>query len=223
MIEITNISKSFAGTPVLKNVTTWIRPGDVIGIVGPSGGGKTTFLRTLNELERIDSGTIKSKSKQLAMVFQGFELFPHLTVLENLTLSPIKVKKMSSTQAKALAVKWLEKVGLAGFEGRFPLELSGGQQQRVAIARALCTNPDVLLMDEPTASLDPQLVGELVKVIQTLHDLGITIVIVSHEMGFVKQATNRVLFFKAGEILEDLATENFFASPSTEEGRAFLK
>lgn len=223
MIEINNISKSFGSKQVLNSVTAWVKHKDTIGVAGPSGQGKTTFLRSINGLEKIDAGTITSKSKQMAMVFQGFALFPHLTVLQNLTLAPIKAQKLSKADADALAMKWLEAVEMTEFSKSYPLELSGGQMQRVAIARALCTNPDVLLMDEPTASLDPRLVGELILIIEKLRALDITMVIVSHDMEFLRKATNRIFFFKEGEIIEDSLTDEFFTNPKSDTAKAFLK
>ena len=223
MIEFKNVSKTYAqSAKVLDGISARINYREVVAVIGPSGSGKSTLLRTINGLESISGGTINLEAKRTAMVFQSFELFPHLTVIDNLTLAPMRAQGVKRAEAEKDARKWLQSVHLEGFESRFPGELSGGQQQRVAIARALCINPEVLLLDEPTASLDRELVAEVLGVIEDLRGLGLTIIIVSHELEFLRKATDRVLFLDAGKILEDRATEEFFAHPSTFRAQEFL-
>lgn len=222
MIEFINATKSFGSNTVLKNISLTIRPHEVVGVIGPSGSGKSTFLRTINGLELLTSGKVKINAKRTAMVFQGFELFPHLTVLENLCLAPMKAQGRTKAHSEELARKWLKAVRMEGFEERYPLQLSGGQQQRVAIARSLCINPDVLLFDEPTASLDPELVSEVLSVIEELRRSVDCIIIVSHELQFMSRATDRILFFDNGELIEDSQTTDFFNSPNTHRAKEFI-
>ena len=222
MIEFHNASKSFGATQVLKDITVTIKPHQVTAVIGPSGSGKSTLLRTINGLEKLTAGTLTSKAKRTAMVFQSFELFPHLTVLENLCLAPMKSQGVTKAKAQETARRWLKAVKLEQFESRYPLELSGGQQQRAAIARSLCTDPDVLLLDEPTASLDPELVEEVLSVIADLRQHVASIIIVSHELRFLERASDRVLFLADGVLVEDRDTADFFADPSTTRAKEFL-
>lgn len=216
MISVKNLRKSFQGLEVLKGITTEIKRGDVVCIIGPSGSGKSTFLRCLNMLEKPDSGEILFDGEDLTapktnlnlhrqkmgMVFQQFNLFPHMTVLENLTCAPLMLKKRNKAEAEAMAMELLERVGLADRASEYPNKLSGGQKQRVAIVRALCMDPEVMLFDEPTSALDPEMVGEVLDVMKTLAQKGMTMIVVTHEMGFAREVSNRVLFMDEGIIME---------------------
>ena len=236
MISVNNLRKSFNGMEVLKGISTEIKKGDVVCIIGPSGSGKSTFLRCLNMLEKPDSGEIffdgedltapktnlNLHRQKMGMVFQQFNLFPHMTVLENLTCAPIMLKKMSKAEAEAKAMELLGRVGLADRAGEYPNKLSGGQKQRVAIVRALCMDPEVMLFDEPTSALDPEMVGEVLDVMKSLAHKGMTMIVVTHEMGFAREVSNRVLFMDEGIIMEDNAPEELFANPKCERLQSFL-
>lgn len=242
MIKLENVYKNFGKLEVLKNINLIVNKGEVVCIIGPSGSGKSTLLRSLNHLERITSGKIYingelvdersndrdisripgHKASEIGMVFQGFNLFPHMTVLENITIAPIKVKKVSKLEAEKFGLRLLEKVGLLDKKDAYPGNLSGGQQQRVAIARALAMQPDVMLFDEPTSALDPELVREVLEVMKGLADDGMTMLIVTHEMGFAKEAADRVIFMDNGEIIEDDIPESIFTNPKNERTRIFL-
>ncbi len=236
MISVENLSKSFQGTEVLKDVSVTINKGDVVCVIGPSGSGKSTFLRCLNMLEKPDAGRIIFGGEDLAapkanlnhhrqkmgMVFQQFNLFPHMTVLENMTCSPVMLKKMSKEQAEAKAMDLLARVGLADRAGEYPNKLSGGQKQRVAIVRALCMDPEVMLFDEPTSALDPEMVGEVLDVMKELAGEGMTMVVVTHEMGFAREVSNRVLFLDGGNIAEEGTPDEIFGSPKCERLQTFL-
>lgn len=236
MINIKNLHKSFDKNEVLKGIDFTINSGEVVVIIGPSGSGKSTFLRCLNLLEEPTSGTITFEEtdltaketdinqlrQKMGMVFQNFNLFPHKTVLENLTISPIQVKKESKAVADQKAKDLLEQVGLSDKRDSFPNSLSGGQQQRVAIARALAMNPDVMLFDEPTSALDPEMVGEVLSVMKSLADSGMTMVIVTHEMGFAKEVADRVIFMDAGVIQETGTPEEIFNHPQNPRTQDFL-
>ena len=236
MISVNELRKSFNGMEVLKGISTEIKKGDVVCVIGPSGSGKSTFLRCLNRLETPDSGQILFDGEDLVspkanlnlhrqkmgMVFQQFNLFPHMTVLENLTCAPVMLKKMSKAEAEAKAMDLLGRVGLADRAGEYPNKLSGGQKQRVAIVRALCMDPEVMLFDEPTSALDPEMVGEVLDVMKTLAQRGMTMIVVTHEMGFAREVSNRVLFMDEGIIMEDNAPEELFANPKCERLQSFL-
>ena len=236
MIKVENLSKSFQGLPVLKDVNVTINKGDVVCVIGPSGSGKSTFLRCLNMLEKPSGGKIYFGGVDLAdpktnlnlhrqkmgMVFQQFNLFPHMTVLENLTCAPMMLKNIPKAEAEATALDLLERVGLADRADTYPNKLSGGQKQRVAIVRALCMNPDVMLFDEPTSALDPEMVGEVLDVMKSLAEKGMTMVVVTHEMGFAREVSNRVLFLDDGVIAEDGTPEEVFGSPKCERLKTFL-
>ena len=236
MISVENLSKSFQGLQVLKNVNVTINKGDVVCVIGPSGSGKSTFLRCLNMLEKPTSGKIIFDGVDLAapktnlnlhrqkmgMVFQQFNLFPNMTVLENLTCAPMMLKKISKAEAEATAMELLERVDLADRAGTYPNKLSGGQKQRVAIVRALCMDPDVMLFDEPTSALDPEMVGEVLDVMKSLARKGMTMVVVTHEMAFAREVSNRVLFLDDGVIAEDGTPEEVFGNPKCERLKAFL-
>lgn len=236
MINIKNLHKSFDKNEVLKGIDFTINSGEVVVIIGPSGSGKSTFLRCLNLLEEPTSGTITFEEtdltaketdinqlrQKMGMVFQNFNLFPHKTVLENLTISPIQVKKESKSAAEQKANDLLEQVGLSDKRDSFPNSLSGGQQQRVAIARALAMNPDVMLFDEPTSALDPEMVGEVLSVMKSLADSGMTMAIVTHEMGFAKEVADRVIFMDAGVIQETGTPEEIFNHPQNPRTQDFL-
>ncbi|MBE9388676.1 amino acid ABC transporter ATP-binding protein [Vagococcus salmoninarum] len=236
MINIKNLHKSFDKNEVLKGIDFTINSGEVVVIIGPSGSGKSTFLRCLNLLEEPTSGTITFEEtdltaketdinqlrQKMGMVFQNFNLFPHKTVLENLTISPIQVKKESKAVAEQKANDLLEQVGLSDKRDSFPNSLSGGQQQRVAIARALAMNPDVMLFDEPTSALDPEMVGEVLSVMKSLADSGMTMAIVTHEMGFAKEVADRVIFMDAGVIQETGTPEEIFNHPQNPRTQDFL-
>ena len=236
MIKVENLSKSFQGLPVLKDVNVTINKGDVVCVIGPSGSGKSTFLRCLNMLEKPSGGKIYFGGVDLAapktnlnlhrqkmgMVFQQFNLFPHMTVLENLCCAPMMLKNIPKTEAEATALDLLERVGLADRANTYPNKLSGGQKQRVAIVRALCMNPDVMLFDEPTSALDPEMVGEVLDVMKSLAEKGMTMVVVTHEMGFAREVSNRVLFLDNGVIAEDGTPEEVFGNPKCERLKTFL-
>lgn len=236
MININNLHKSFGKNDVLKGIDQTISGGEVVVIIGPSGSGKSTFLRCLNLLEEPTDGSIEFEDvnllskdtdinqirQKMGMVFQNFNLFPHKTVLENLTISPLIVKKQEKAVADEKAIELLEQVGLADKAGSYPSQLSGGQQQRVAIARALAMDPDVMLFDEPTSALDPEMVGEVLNVMQKLADTGMTMVIVTHEMGFAKEVADRVLFMDGGVIAEEGTPEQIFDTPTNPRTQDFL-
>ena len=236
MISVNDLRKSFNGMEVLKGISTEIKKGDVVCIIGPSGSGKSTFLRCLNMLEKPDSGEILFDGEDLTapktnlnlhrqkmgMVFQQFNLFPHMTVLENLTCAPVMLKKMPKAEAEQKALELLGRVGLADRAGEYPNKLSGGQKQRVAIVRALCMDPEVMLFDEPTSALDPEMVGEVLDVMKSLAHKGMTMIVVTHEMGFAREVSNRVLFMDEGVIMEDNAPQELFANPKCERLQSFL-
>ncbi len=233
---LSEVNKHYGDLHVLKNISTSVARGEVVVVIGPSGSGKSTFCRAINRLETIDSGTITIDGKQLpeegaglaklradvGMVFQSFNLFAHKTVLENVTLGPIRVKKMSTKQANERAMTLLERVGVANQANKLPAQLSGGQQQRVAIARSLAMSPKLILMDEPTSALDPEMINEVLDVMVELAKEGMTMIVVTHEMGFARKAADRVLFMADGEIVEDETPETFFTNPSSERARDFL-
>ena len=236
MINVENLSKNFGDLKVLKNIFTTINKGEIISIIGPSGSGKSTFLRCINKLEEpteghiyIDGMDLMDKKtdinkirERVGMVFQHFNLFPNMTVLENLTLSPIMVKKESKDEAEKYALYLLEKVGLSDKAKSYPTQLSGGQKQRIAIARALAMKPEVILFDEPTSALDPEMIKEVLDVMRDLAKEGMTMLIVTHEMGFARNVGNRILFMDNGEIIEDCSPKNFFENPTNERIKDFL-
>ena len=236
MINVENLSKNFGDLKVLKNISTTINKGEVISIIGPSGSGKSTFLRCINKLEEpteghiyIDGMDLMDKNtdinkirERVGMVFQHFNLFPNMTVLENLTLSPIMVKKESKEEAEKYASYLLEKVGLSDKASSYPTQLSGGQKQRIAIARALAMKPEVILFDEPTSALDPEMIKEVLDVMRDLAKEGMTMLIVTHEMGFARNVGNRILFMDNGEIIEDCSPKDFFENPTNERIKDFL-
>ena len=236
MIKVQGLKKHFGDLEVLKGIDEHIRPGEKVVVIGPSGSGKSTFLRCLNLLEvpteghiLIDgeditaSNTDVNKIRQkMGMVFQQFNLFPHLSVMENITLAPIKVKKISKEQAEKKAKELLETVGLADKADSYPAQLSGGQQQRIAIARALAMEPEIMLFDEPTSALDPEMVGEVLAVMKNLADAGMTMVVVTHEMGFAREVGSRLLFMDGGYIVEQGVPAEVFANPKNERTKAFL-
>jgi glutamate/aspartate transport system ATP-binding protein len=234
MIELKNVSKWYGDFQVLDNCSTRIKKGEVVVVCGPSGSSKSTLIKTINGLEPFQKGEIivdnvnvhdpktnlsKLRSR-VGMVFQHFELFPHLSIQENLTLAQIKVLKRNKTEAINYGLKYLERVGLTNQKDKYPGQLSGGQQQRVAIARALSMDPIVMLFDEPTSSLDPEMVGEVLDVIVKLANEGMTMVCVTHEMGFAKKVSNRVIFMDEGKIIEDCTKDNFFNNQDTLSARA---
>ena len=236
MINIENLSKNFGNLKVLKNISTTINKGEIISIIGPSGSGKSTFLRCLNKLEEpteghiyIDDMDLMDKNtdinkirERVGMVFQHFNLFPHMTVLENLILSPTIVKKETKEEAEKYALYLLQKVGLSDKANSYPNQLSGGQKQRIAIARALAMKPEVILFDEPTSALDPEMIKEVLDVMRNLAKEGMTMLIVTHEMGFARNVGNRILFMDNGEIIEDCSPKDFFENPSNERIKDFL-
>ncbi|MED2948478.1 arginine ABC transporter ATP-binding protein ArtR [Bacillus subtilis] len=237
MIKVKKLSKSFGKHEVLKNISTTIAEGEVVAVIGPSGSGKSTFLRCLNLLEKPNGGTITIKDTEITkpktntlkvrenigMVFQHFHLFPHKTVLENIMYAPVNVKKESKQAAQEKAEDLLRKVGLFEKRNDYPNRLSGGQKQRVAIARALAMNPDIMLFDEPTSALDPEMVKEVLQVMKELVETGMTMVIVTHEMGFAKEVADRVLFMDQGMIVEDGNPKEFFMSPKSKRAQDFLE
>ena len=236
MIEVKNLRKSFDDTEVLKGINETINKGDVACVIGPSGSGKSTFLRCLNMLEIPTGGQIVFEGddltakgvdlnlhrQKMGMVFQQFHLFPHMTVIDNLTMAPVMLKKATKAQAEKKGMELLERVGLADRASAYPAELSGGQKQRVAIVRALCMNPDVMLFDEPTSALDPEMVGEVLDVMKELAKEGMTMVVVTHEMGFAKEVANRVLFMDDGVIMEEGTPQEIFDNPKCERLKTFL-
>lgn len=237
MINIKNLQKTFGKNEVLKGIDLEIEAGEVVVIIGPSGSGKSTFLRCLNLLETPTGGSVEFEGKNLldkntnidqlrqkmGMVFQNFNLFQHKNVLENLTISPVKVKKEAAAEATEHALSLLEQVGLSDKKENYPAQLSGGQQQRVAIARALAMRPDVMLFDEPTSALDPEMVGEVLSVMKNLAIEGMTMVVVTHEMGFAKEVADRVIFMDAGIIQEEGTPEEIFDAPQNPRTQDFLR
>lgn len=237
MIEIKNLMKKYGKNIVLKDITENVNKGQVICVIGPSGSGKSTFLRCLNVLEKPNSGKILFEGKDLTnisekelcalrekmgMVFQSFNLFPNMTMLENIKVAPMRVKGIAEDEAEKKAKQLLEKVGLSDRENQYPASLSGGQQQRVAIARALAMDPEVMLFDEPTSALDPEMVGEVLKVMRDLADSGMTMVVVTHEMGFAKEVADEVWFMSDGYIQEKGNPKDFFNAPKTDRAKEFL-
>ena len=237
MIDVKDLNKSFDGHQVLKGINEHIEKGEKVVVVGPSGSGKSTFLRCLNLLEVPTSGEIwfegreitRAKAKEvnilrqkMGMVFQHFNLFPHLTILENITLAPVRLKKMSKPQAQEKAIELLKRVGLEDKAKAYPSQLSGGQKQRIAIVRALAMKPDVMLFDEPTSALDPEMVGEVLEVMKQLADEGMTMVVVTHEMGFAREVATRVLFMDQGKVLEEAPPAEFFSNPKNPRLQDFL-
>lgn len=236
MISFEKVNKHYGDFHVLKNINLTIEKGEVLVIVGPSGSGKSTLLRCINRLETITDGSLTVKDVQLndkktdinkvrreiGMVFQHFNLYPHKTVLENITLAPINVLGKSKEEAKKTAEFYLEKVGMPDKASAFPSQLSGGQQQRVAIARGLAMNPEILLFDEPTSALDPEMVGEVLDVMKALAKEGMTMVVVTHEMGFAKEMGDRIVFIDQGKILEEAIPAEFFDNPKEERAKLFL-
>lgn len=236
MIKVTGLKKSFGELEVLKGIDQHIEKGEKVVIIGPSGSGKSTFLRCLNMLEVPTEGEILIEGERITdpktnvnkirekmgMVFQQFNLFPHLSIMENITLAPIKVKKMSKADAIARGTELLERVGLADKADAYPAQLSGGQQQRIAIARALAMDPDIMLFDEPTSALDPEMVGEVLTVMKDLADAGMTMVVVTHEMGFAREVASRVLFMDEGIVMEENTPDELFSNPQNERTKSFL-
>ncbi len=236
MVRIAEVDKHFGDLHVLRKINLEVDAGQVVVVLGPSGSGKSTLCRAINRLEPIDSGTIEVDGEQLpaegkdlaklradvGMVFQSFNLFAHKTILENVTLGPMKVRKENKADAEKRALELLERVGIANQRDKYPAQLSGGQQQRVAIARALAMRPKVMLFDEPTSALDPEMVQEVLDVMTGLAKDGMTMLVVTHEMGFARRAAHRVVFMADGEIVEDSTPDNFFTAPKSERARDFL-
>ncbi len=236
MIEIRGVSKFFGSFQALKDISFTVRDGEKVVIIGPSGSGKSTILRSINRLESVDSGSIIVDGmnvndpkvdickvrEEVGMVFQSFNLFPHKTVLENLTLAQTVVRKRPLHEAREISMALLEKVGIAEKASAYPAKLSGGQQQRVAIARSLAMNPKVILFDEPTSALDPEMIGEVLDVMKTLALEGMTMVVVTHEMGFAREVADRVIFMDHGSIVEEGTPEHFFTAPTHERAKLFL-
>lgn len=236
LIQVQNLGKRFGDLKALDGISIEINEGDVMFVVGPSGSGKSTFLRCLNRLEESTEGKIlfegtditdpktdiNTHRQKMGMVFQQFNLFPHMNILKNLTLGPIKLQNKTKKDAEADAMRLLERVGLADRADAFPSQLSGGQKQRIAIVRALCMKPDVMLFDEPTSALDPEMVGEVLSVMRDLAEERMTMVVVTHEMGFAKEVANRIIFMAEGKIVEENGPQEFFENPRTERLRNFL-
>ncbi|MGO4692231.1 amino acid ABC transporter ATP-binding protein [Glaciibacter sp. 2TAF33] len=236
LVVVKDVNKHFGELHVLKNINSVVNRGEVVVVIGPSGSGKSTLCRAINRLETIDDGTITIDGKRLpeegkelaqlradvGMVFQSFNLFAHKTVLENVTLGPIKVRGMSRKDADARAMQLLERVGVANQAKKMPAQLSGGQQQRVAIARALAMDPKVILLDEPTSALDPEMINEVLEVMINLANDGMTMIVVTHEMGFARKAADRVIFMADGEIVEEATPETFFTAPQSTRAKEFL-
>ncbi|QHE52701.1 amino acid ABC transporter ATP-binding protein [Pontibacillus sp. HMF3514] len=237
MIKVEELSKTFGKSEVLSDITTQVNQGEVVSIVGPSGSGKSTFLRCLNLLETPSKGSvwvhdyeitnpktnILKVREHIGMVFQHFHLFPHLTVLDNITYAPKQVKSISANEAETKAKSLLEKVGLTDKANAYPNSLSGGQKQRVAIARALAMEPEIMLFDEPTSALDPEMVNEVLDVMKDLAKSGMTMAVVTHEMGFAKEVADRVLFLDHGKLVEDSPPSTFFSKPETQRAQEFLE
>lgn len=235
-VDMHDVNKFYGTYHALKDINLSVTKGEKIVVCGPSGSGKSTMIRTINQLEEHQAGTIKingdlinadapnieTMRREVGMVFQHFNLFPHLTILENCTLAPILARKMPKEEADELAMGYLEKVQIANQAEKFPGQLSGGQQQRVAIARALCMKPEILLFDEPTSALDPEMIGEVLDVMVTLAQEGMTMICVTHEMGFARKVADRVIFMDAGEIIEEDNPEDFFNNPKSERTKNFL-
>ncbi len=236
LIQVRNLGKSFGSLEVLKDITVDINKGDVVCVIGPSGSGKSTFLRCLNRLEEPTSGNIffegvdivdpktdiDKHRQKMGMVFQQFNLFPHMTILKNMTLAPVKLQGISQADAEKEAIRLLERVGLADRAEAYPSQLSGGQKQRIAIVRALMMKPDVMLFDEPTSALDPEMVGEVLNVMRELAQDKMTMVVVTHEMGFAREVANRVMFMDEGKFVEEGSPEELFGNPKNERLKSFL-
>lgn len=236
MIEFTGVQKYFGRFHVLKEINLTIQQGEVVVIIGPSGSGKSTLLRCINRLEPITEGSlivngvslhdkkidINRFRKDIGMVFQHFNLYPHMKVIDNIVLAPVKVLGMTKEKAAEAAMSYLKRVGIADKADSYPSQLSGGQQQRVAIARGLAMNPKIMLFDEPTSALDPEMIGEVLDVMRSLAHQGMTMIIVTHEMGFAREVADRVIFMDEGRIVEDTASGSFFDNPEEERARAFL-
>ena len=236
LIQVKDLRKQFGKQEVLKGITTDIKAGEVVCVIGPSGSGKSTFLRCLNRLEEASSGQILFEGvdlcdkktdidhvrQRMGMVFQQFNLFPHMNILKNLTIGPIELQKRSREEAEAYAMELLRKVGLAERANAYPQQLSGGQQQRIAIVRALCMKPDVMLFDEPTSALDPEMVGEVLNVMKDLAAQKMTMVVVTHEMGFAREVASRVMFLADGYFLEEGSPAELFGNPKNERLQSFL-
>lgn len=236
MIKVENLHKYFGKLEVLKGIDYEIRESEVVCVIGPSGSGKSTFLRCLNLLEEVTDGAVYIEGikindpktdindirTEVGMVFQQFNLFPHMTVIDNITMAPMQIRKMNKADAEKLALELLDKVGLRAKADNFPQQLSGGQQQRVAIARGLAMSPEVMLFDEPTSALDPEMIGEVLDVMKNLAREGMTMVVVTHEMGFAREVADRVIFIDKGQILEDANPEEFFTAPKEERAKLFL-
>ena len=236
LIQVQHLGKAFGDLNVLKDINVDMYKGDVVCVIGPSGSGKSTFLRCLNRLEEPTSGKILFEGvditdpktdidkhrQKMGMVFQQFNLFPHMTIMKNLTIAPMKLQGVSQKDAEAEAMRLLERVGLADRANAYPNQLSGGQKQRIAIVRALCMKPDVMLFDEPTSALDPEMVGEVLNVMRDLADQKMTMVVVTHEMGFAREVSTRVMFMDEGYFVEENAPAEFFANPKNERLKNFL-
>lgn len=237
MIRVENVSKQFNKTRALKNVSLEVNKGDIISLIGPSGSGKSTLLRCIHGLEHVDSGKIymddewmspddekkfRAQRNRMGFVFQHFNLFPNMSVLQNCKLAQVEVLNKTDEEAEKTALEYLDKVGLLEKKDAYPNNLSGGQKQRVAIARALCMNPDIMLFDEPTSALDPEMIKEVLEVMKDLGKQGMTIVVVTHEMGFARKVGTRVVFLDQGEIIEENTSEEFFANPQSDRAKDFL-
>lgn len=237
MIRIENVSKQFNKTRALKNVSLEVNKGDIISLIGPSGSGKSTLLRCIHGLEHVDSGKIymddewmnpddekkfRAQRNRMGFVFQHFNLFPNMSVLQNCKLAQVEVLNKTDEEAEKTALEYLDKVGLLEKKDAYPNNLSGGQKQRVAIARALCMNPDIMLFDEPTSALDPEMIKEVLEVMKDLGKQGMTMVVVTHEMGFARKVGTRVVFLDQGEIIEENTSEEFFANPQSDRAKDFL-
>lgn len=237
MIRVENVSKNFNRTHALKNVSLEVNKGDIISLIGPSGSGKSTLLRCIHGLEHVDTGKIymddewmnpddekkfRAQRNRMGFVFQHFNLFPNMSVLQNCKLAQVEVLNKTDEEAEKTALEYLEKVGLLEKKDAYPNNLSGGQKQRVAIARALCMNPDIMLFDEPTSALDPEMIKEVLEVMKDLGKQGMTMVVVTHEMGFARKVGTRVVFLDQGEIVEENTSEKFFENPQSERAKDFL-
>ena len=237
MIRVENVSKNFNKTHALKNVSLEVNKGDIISLIGPSGSGKSTLLRCIHGLEHVDTGKIymddewmnpddekkfRAQRNRMGFVFQHFNLFPNMSVLQNCKLAQVEVLNKTDEEAEKTALEYLEKVGLLEKKDAYPNNLSGGQKQRVAIARALCMNPDIMLFDEPTSALDPEMIKEVLEVMKDLGKQGMTMVVVTHEMGFARKVGTRVVFLDQGEIVEENTSEKFFANPQSDRAKDFL-